>query len=542
MNLFRLLLGTSWVSVAFAVASGLLGGVCSAALIALINDAIAHSQSFNPWLLIGFLCLCLLLLGTMTYSLVVLGRLVHGVTFKLRIELIQRILACPLRHLEELGSPKLLATLTDDVESISMASFLIANLCVAIAMLMACLLYLSWLSWQMSGMVLVYMFIAVWGYNTLLKRGRDYLKRARNSQDFLFGHFRTAVEGTKELKLHANRREEFLTQDLEASAHAVQQDKVTATDIFSFAGSLGLVLLFIPIGLVVFIAPLWGNLTPSILSGSALTLLFSLTPLRIIINSLPELAKASVALEKIDSLGLSLVAQVSETKTVEAPISSQFSEPFFELVGVTHTYRNERDSSFFTLGPINLAFQPGELVFIIGGNGSGKSTLVKLIVGLYAPEDGSISMNSTTITTKNREEYRQKFSAVFSDFYLFESLLGLEHSELDLQTQDYLIRLQLDHKVQIKDGMLSTTALSQGQRKRLALLTAYLEDRPIYVFDEWASDQDPVFKQLFYSQLLPELRNRGKTVIVISHDDHYFDGADRIVKLDYGKVEYDKPL
>jgi putative ATP-binding cassette transporter len=89
----------------------------------------------------------------------------------------------------------------------------------------------------------------------------------------------------------------------------------------------------------------------------------------------------------------------------------------------------------------------------------------------------------------------------------------------------------------VKDGVLSTTALSQGQRKRLALLTAYLEDRPIYLFDEWASDQDPFFRDIFYKQLLPELKRRGKTVFVISHDDRYFDIADRAIKLDYGKVE-----
>jgi putative pyoverdin transport system ATP-binding/permease protein len=542
MNLFRLLLSTSWLSVTFAVIAGLLGGICSAGLIALINFAIAYPQSSTLTLLLGFLGLCLLLLGTMTYSLVALGRLVHGVTFRLRIQLIQRILACPLRHLEELGAPKLLAALTDDVEAISMASFLIANLCVAIAMLMACLLYLSWLSWQLSGIILIYMSIAVWGYNTLLKRGRSYFRKARNGQDQLFGHFRTVIEGTKELKLHANRRADFLSQDLEVTADSVQKDNVTATDIFAFTGSLGLVLLFLPIGIAVIVAPLWGNLPTSVLSGAALTLIFSLTPLRIILNSIPELVKASVALEKINSLGLSLSAQMAETETISTPLSSKSEGLSFELIDVTHTYKHERDSSFFTLGPIDLAFNPGELVFIIGGNGSGKSTLVKLITGLYAPEDGSIRMNGCTITHENRERYRQNFSAVFSDFYLFDRLLGLDRSDLDPQTQDYLVRLQLDHKVQVQDGVLSTTALSQGQRKRLALLTAYLEDRPIYVFDEWASDQDPVFKEIFYSQLLPELRNRGKTVLVISHDDRYFDCADRIVKLDYGKVEYVKHL
>jgi putative pyoverdin transport system ATP-binding/permease protein len=183
MNLLHLLLSTSWLSVACAVVAGLLGGICSAGLSALINFAIAHPESSSWMLLMGFIGLCLLLLGTMTYSLLILGRLVHGVTFRLRIQLIQRILACPLRHLEELGAPKLLAALTDDVEAISMASFLIANLCVAIAMLMACLLYLSWLSWELSGIILIYMSIAVWGYNTLLKRGRYFFRKARNAQD-----------------------------------------------------------------------------------------------------------------------------------------------------------------------------------------------------------------------------------------------------------------------------------------------------------------------------------------------------------------------
>lgn len=173
---------------------------------------------------------------------------------------------------------------------------------------------------------------------------------------------------------------------------------------------------------------------------------------------------------------------------------------------------------------------------------SGKSTLVKLLTGLYTPETGTIKFDGQSITEANREWYCQKFSVVFSDFYLFDRLLGLDDFNHDRQTQDYLEQLHLDHKVRIDNGTFSTTALSQGQRKRLALLTAYLEDRAIYVFDEWASDQDPAFKKIFYTQLLPELRSRGKAIVVVSHDDRYFDQADRIVKLDYGKVEYDKQV
>ncbi len=178
----------------------------------------------------------------------------------------------------------------------------------------------------------------------------------------------------------------------------------------------------------------------------------------------------------------------------------------------------------------------GEIVFIVGGNGSGKSTLIKLITGLYIPESGKIYFNGKLVTAENKEWFRQHFSAVFSDFYLFGNLFNLDKNIADDQIQDYLVQLQLDKKVQISNGILSTTLLSQGQRKRLALLTAYLEDRPIYVFDEWASDQDPVFKKIFYTQILPELKSKGKTVIVVTHDDQYFYLSDRIFKLDYGKI------
>jgi len=212
------------------------------------------------------------------------------------------------------------------------------------------------------------------------------------------------------------------------------------------------------------------------------------------------------------------------------------------LIGATHSYHQEKDDSNFVLGPIDLAFEPGEIVFIVGGNGSGKSTLAKLVTGLYPPETGELRLDGKPITDQNRDDYRQNFSAVFSDFYVFESLLGLHAEDLDAQARDYLEQLHLDHKVKVNNGSLSTTALSHGQRKRLALLTAYLEDRPICVFDEWASDQDPQFKKVFYTDLLPELKARGKTALIITHDEKYFPLADRIVKLDYGKLVYENRM
>jgi putative ATP-binding cassette transporter len=272
------------------------------------------------------------------------------------------------------------------------------------------------------------------------------------------------------------------------------------------------------------------------LTGFALALFYMLIPLGDIIILYPTIARANIAMDKINSLGLSLTAaKLEEDSQPPRPLS--FTK--IELRGITHSYHRESDNKSFTLSPMDLTFHAGELVFLVGGNGSGKTTLAKLICGLYTPESGEVRLNDEPVTDQTRDRYRQLFSVIFSDFYLFENLLGLAAEELDARAEAYIKQLQLHHKVQIQDGALSTIELSQGQRKRLALLTAFLEDRPFYIFDEWAADQDPFFRDVFYLHLLPELKAKGKTVLVISHDDRYYSLGDRIIKLDYGKIEFD---
>ena len=243
-----------------------------------------------------------------------------------------------------------------------------------------------------------------------------------------------------------------------------------------------------------------------------------------------------MALQKIQECELSIATNArAQHLRVDSDVSPRWSG--LELDRVVFGYEPERSpNDGFVLGPLDFTLHPKEVVFLVGGNGSGKSTFVKLLTGLYAPQSGEIRFDGQRVCDENREWYRQHFSAVFTDFYLFEDLRGLHDGDLDDRAGAYLARLQLDQKVQIVNGRFSTTALSQGQRKRLALLTAYLEDRPICVFDEWAADQDPTYKEVFYRELLPELKARGKAVVVITHDDRYFHLGDRVVKLDYGKV------
>ena len=527
--------------VAIAMVAGFLSGGSSAGLIALIGRVVGSSPAASMTTLAwSFGSLAGVALVTSIISQVMLIRLSQNAVFQLRLSLSRQILSSDLSYLEQLGGPRLLATLTEDIQAISQAVFIIPFLCIDIAIVAGCLVYITWLSWSVLLAVCLFSALAIGSCQILLTRGSKLLGMAREEQDRLFQHFRTITEGTKELKLHYRRRQAFLQEDLETSATIFRRHNVNGLTLFAVTSSWGKLLLFFAIGLILFVLPYLSHLiaiTPQTRTGYILTFLYLVMPMDRLVNNLPILGRAGVALSKIQSLGLSLAGH-SERSTVPNTVSSSWHQ--LVLRGVTHIYHHSGEDSDFILGPIDLTLQPGELIFIVGGNGSGKSTLAKLIVGLYVPADGEIWLDKQPILAENREWYRQHFSTIFADFYLFERLLGLDRPNLDVQARTYLKRLQLEHKVTVEKGWLSTTALSQGQRKRLALLAAYLEDRPIYLFDEWAADQDPMFKEFFYSQLLPGLRDRGKTILAISHDDRYFHLADRIVKLDYGKLEYDK--
>lgn len=519
-----------------AVVAGIIAGVGNTGLLAVINAALNRSGSAKTDLLWIYCALCFVLLASRSVSWVLLIQLAQRTTFNLRLRLAKQILAAPLRQLETLGAPRLLTSLTDDVTVIANALILIPIFCVHAAVVASCMIYLGWLSWQVLLGVLCFMLVGVLCYQIPLSKALRYLGKSRHELDALLKHFRALTEGVKELKLNRARRDAFLDEHLEITAESYRRNASTAAAIYAAAASFGQLLIFILIGLLLFGLPVWRETDAQILTGYCLVILYMMTPLDVIMNSLPSFGRASLALGKIEELGLSLKANAGETSEENRGAElTAFAK--LELLNVRHSYRHDSDEQNFTLDLSNLSFRSGEIVFLIGGNGSGKSTLAKVFTGLYPPEAGEIRLDGQPITDQNRESYRQLFSVVFSDFYLFENLLGLLPLSLDASAQDYLKRLQLAHKVQVKNGAFSTVALSQGQRKRLALLTAYLEDRPFYVFDEWAADQDPLFKEIFYLQILPELKARGKTVLVISHDDRYYRVADRIVKLNYGKIE-----
>ncbi|HEX2252228.1 MAG TPA: cyclic peptide export ABC transporter [Thermoanaerobaculia bacterium] len=535
LKLMRLLARTSPYAAVLAGLAGLISGATGAGLIAVVNEALAlDPEGALSTYLVAFTLLFLAAPLTRLVADYLLIRLGQQAVFQLQLMLSRRILAAPLPRLEMLGAHRLLATLTDDILAITAAIGQLPMILVNITLLAACTVYMGILSPLLMAVFVVTMVFGTGTYRLAIRGGISGFRRMREEQDALYGHFRALTEGSKELKLHARRRGAFLAA-VEVTARRLIGHAVRARMVFSGAGTWGTALFFVVIGIVVF-GRQWlpADLAP-IVTGFVLVLLYVRGPLQMLMNALPQLGRGGVALDKVERLGLNLLEEPPEA-LAEGGADSAPEWRCLELRGVARAYRGESDERGFVLGPLDFALRPGEVVFLVGGNGSGKTTFAKLLTGLYAPERGEVLVDGEPVGEEEREAYRQRFSVVFSEFYLFDRLLGLEAVDLDERAGRYLEDLQLTRKVVVRDGRLSTIDLSKGQRKRLALLTAYLEDRPIYVFDEWAADQDPQFKEVFYRRLLPELKRRGKAVLVISHDDRYFGVADRILKLEEGQL------
>jgi putative ATP-binding cassette transporter len=526
---------TAKLRIFVVVLLGVASGPASAGLVALINRHLSGNGPGTPATLAVFGALCLLLPVCWYVSQMVLFDLSQNSLLALRLRLTRRALRAPLRLIEQIGGARLLAVLGNDIGTIVDSMVLLPTVLMQASLLVSCLAYLAWLDGGLFLRVLLYLALSMAAYYLSIRRALLHFRTARMRWNEVIGQVRSMIAGSKELRMHRARREAFLGT-VEDTTRAQLADQRLGQRVYIATSSWGQVLFYLLVAFIVFVVPRFEPLSNRILIGYTVVLFQLLSPIEVFLTALPALSRAAVAVGAVEGLGLSLEDDALEPKSL-GPARQAWER--LDLVGVTHAYRSPGGETFL-LGPLDLSFRPAELVFLVGGNGSGKTTLAKLLVGLYAPESGEILLAGRAITDRERERYREHFSTVFSDFFLFENLLGLAGTDLDEEALRYLVRLRLEHKVQVKDGTLSSVDLSQGERKRLALLTAYLEDRPIYLFDEWAADQDPLFKEIFYLELLPELRRRGKTVFVISHDDRYFHVADRIIKLDCGRIEYDR--
>lgn len=519
------------------VTAGAFSGLFSAAVVAVINTLLhPHAEERAVWLAVGFFGLVSGKVIANLLSQLWLVRFAQDAIIDVTLSLCEKILNASLRTIERAGADEIFTTLTDDVGSVVWAAQCFPNLAMNSAMVGGCGLYLLWLSPAVFLAVAGVTLLGAVGYYWLHVRSFPAIRAARDAKAKTFQQFRGLTGGIKELLMNAERGRLFLADDVRQTVATLRRCNLAAFQHQLIGESWTQSLYYLLIGLLLLVFPALLPLSPESLTGFVFAMLYLMNPVWAIIGSLPVVSRGQVALSRIQALGMSLETPGPHAVQADAGVSGSPMSDVLHLEGVTFAYDVSGEHDGFALGPLDFSIRPGELVFIVGGNGSGKSTFVKLLSGLYAPGTGTVCLGKISVTDANRGWYRQRFSVVFSDYHLFERLHGAAGCEADAMVKQYLALLELDGKVTVKEGRLSTVNLSQGQRRRLALLAAYMEDKPIYVFDEWAADQDPHYKAVFYHTLLPDLCRRGKAVVVITHDDRYFHLGDRVVKLEDGRI------
>ncbi|MFZ5586495.1 MAG: cyclic peptide export ABC transporter [Thermodesulfobacteriota bacterium] len=404
----------------------------------------------------------------------------------------------------------------------------------SLIMLIASFTYIAFISMPALIICCVMIVAAVAVHQGTQKRINQKLVQAKQRETDFLRHLNNLVDGFKEVKISRARSEDLFENHLRMSSVAARTAKVESEHLainnYIFAQTFFLIL----IAAIVFVLPRLGDVKGEDVSSVITVVLFTLGPLGQVVAMLPFIYKAEFALDSIETMENKLEQADDVKDTLEkSPLpAGEFGR--IDLRAVSFRYQAGNGSGF-RLGPLDLAINRGEILFIVGGNGSGKSTLLKLITGLYYPTAGTVYLDNYAVDQAAYAHYRDFFTIIFSDFHLFDRLYGLRDVDEAL-VEELLETMQLKGQTAYADGRFSNINLSSGQRRRLALITTYIENKPIFVFDEVAADLDPQFRRYFYEQYLPSLKAQGKTVVAVSHDDRFFHLADRVVKLEYGEM------
>lgn len=513
-----------WPFIAVIVLN-LLSAALGIGIIAYINRELIVSINASAAVLPTFLGLLLLLMAVTLASQLALTLLGHHFVWKLRGQFIKRILDTHIQRIEQIGSAQLLASLTSDVRNITIAFVRLPELIQGIILTIGSAAYLAWLSPGMLAVTAVWLVVTIIGGWLLVSRVYSHLAKLREIEDNLYADYQTVIDGRKELALNRSRAQQVYETVYQEDANAYRHHIVRADTFHLSAINWSNIMMLGAIGMVFFMANGLGWANTAVAATYSLMLLFLRTPMLQAVGALPTLLSAQVAFNKLRSF------QLAEWREPFAAASAIKEWQTLELRDVVFHYGEKG----FSVGPINLTLKRGELVFLIGGNGSGKSTLAMLLTGLYQPISGTILLDGEVVT--DSERYRQLFSAVFTDVHLFDRLIGPDAQPASpALVQQWLERLKMQDKLKLEGNKVLNLELSKGQSKRLALLLAAAEQRDILLLDEWAADQDPHFRRIFYRELLPWLQQSGKTVFAISHDDHYFIHADRLLEMREGML------
>lgn len=522
-----------WVIVGLSCVAG----IANAGLVALINvgAAAATNEETSTRFFLLFL-VGLVLMGYTSVNAALRGRmLMESAVSKLRVRIYDKLARADLPLMESMRLNEVIAKMSKNVGQVLNSTDILVASSQSALMMIVCSLYLAIMS-QVT-FIVVMIGVGVLGYVRFL---RDKTQKSRfegliNQEGRQAAFIAHLIEGFKETKInHAKSRElseAYARVVAETRELGVQTGKRNIMSGFQLQIGVYVILMA-----TVFILPRYMPSVGEQIMAVTAVVLFLVGTFLAMVQTLPVFNQTNAALRDLERLEKQLSEAIDEPPPVDPVVRDAFRAfKQIELRDVMFSYKTNGGDAGFTVGPLELTIPRGELLFIVGGNGTGKSTFLKLLTALYHPDAGSLHLDGHTIKDEKVFYYRDLFAVIFGDFYLFDRLYGCEGvSEEKVRT--LIQHMKLEDKVDFKDGRFTTLNLSTGQRKRLALIASLVEDKEIYVFDEWAAEQDQHFREYFYHTILPELKAAGKTVIAVTHDDRYWDRADRVIKFEYGKL------
>ena len=530
MRLLQLLSQVSMLKLAFAIFSSVISGFATMGALICVFESLRTGEIL--WW--QFSLVAAFAMGTRELARISLNQVAAKSLLRLRQRLVRSVLHVPLLELEHIGSSRLMVALTGDIASVAPAVRNLVSICSSAAFLVACVGYLFWLTPKRAVVVAILLLVSIVVAVILRRLETNQRHATRLAWDRIVRVFTMLIDGVKQLKLNRHLARQVLRSfkdraslQMHSGGRRLRQSDVVGTWVqFMF---------YVILGSAVF-GPFSDEASLKRGYGYGLLALLHIRgPLRSLITDSRAFVEASVALKRIANLGLMLSEDQEHDHLHRLPGADREWHSL-ELRDVLFRYDSGSSADEFTLGPIDLSLKSGEVVFIAGGNGAGKTTLAKVLTGLYPVGEGAIHFDGIEVNEDTVGWYRSKFSAVFADFCLFEGIVDLREKDVAAAIERIAASLKLDpSKLVPGQSMAAGTPLSAGERGRVALLMALLEERPILVFDEWAAEQDPRYKDLFYMEIIPRLRGIGKLIVVISHDDRYFSAADRILWLERGE-------
>ncbi|MEA2029798.1 MAG: cyclic peptide export ABC transporter [Campylobacterota bacterium] len=518
------------------VVVGTISAIANAGLLAIINSAAkaTENEELNYYFFTLYIIIFLIFFLAKKFAILEATKEIEKILKDIRNRISHKIKKSELLTIEQLDSAKIFTRLTRDTSLVSQSATEMLATVQSLLMVFFALIYILLIAPIMFVLIVSTLIITLMVYAVFFKETQRDLAKSGVLEDEFFNSLNSTLSGFKELKVNSLKRDyiyrkhSMILQNL-FTLRSDLSERFTA--IMMFAETF----LYILLGSIVFVIPhLILEDSTTIIQVTA-AMLFIIGPIDNAIYIFPLATKTNIAIKNIYKLEKNLDHKLlSDQEEQEHHYFKEFKE--LKLQNLEFEYHDQQDEKLFGIGPVDLNIKRGEIIFIIGGNGSGKSTLMKTLLYLYPPSSGTIYLDNDLIDHHNYQSYRDLFSIILSDFYLFKEFYEVENLDYKL-VNELLLKMGLNHKTKFINGQFTNINLSTGQRKRLALISAILEDKQIYLFDEWAADQDPEFREYFYKTVLPKLKDEGKTVIAVTHDEAYFNYCDRSFKMEDGKMK-----